>query len=92
MPLPAPIANAPELSPGLELYYRTWLELGSDRSIGMSEGRIPSWAVRDRAISLGLSEEQTEDLQHHVRQLDNVYLKHLADQREKGSKNGGRSK
>lgn len=47
MPIPPSIENAPELLPGLEIYYHAFLNLTTDRTFGMAEGPIP-WSAMDR--------------------------------------------
>jgi hypothetical protein len=73
-PLPAAIANAPELHMGLAVYYQAYCDLSTCRTIGMSPGPIPWTAAADYARCLALDEEQTEDLFFHVRSMDSAYL------------------
>ena len=73
-PLPEAIANAPQLLPGLDLYYDAFLALSSCRSLGMAEGPIPWTAIRSFADEGGFEGEQRDDLFFHVRSLDRVYL------------------
>jgi len=75
-PLPESIANAPSLSPGLELYYIAFLDLMSCRQMGMSSGPIWWTTVQEYCNLLKLSEEQTEAMHFHIKEMDLVYLKH----------------
>jgi hypothetical protein len=78
LPLPQRIENAPELAPGLEFYLAAFYELESSRPMGLDVGPIPWTALQDYALSLGLDDEEQDDLKHHVRALDVAYLKHRA--------------
>lgn len=78
LPLPDKIQNAPELEPGLALYLRAFYELNASRAVGMGEGPIPWGAIDQWCASLGMSEEEAEDVHYLVRQLDNAYLQHKA--------------
>lgn len=83
LPLPERIRDAPELAPGLGIYLRAFYELDSCRPIGMAEGPIP-WVVVDQwCQSLGLDEEEREDVHYLVRRLDNSYLRHVESKRSK---------
>ena len=86
LPLPERIKNAPELAPGLGIYLRAFYELDSCRPVGMGEGPIPWTAVEDWCRSLGLDEEERDDVHYLVRRLDNAYLKHRESKRPKGKK------
>ena len=75
MPLPDSIANKPQLSAGLELYWKAFCELSSDREIGMAEGPIP-WSSMDRwAIRHGIYGDDFDRFVGVIRGLDEVYLK-----------------
>src|SRR5690606_27660978 len=81
LPLPQAIQNAPELLPGLALYYNAYVELDSCRPFGLGPGPIPWTAVEQYAQLLGFDREQTEDLHHHVRAMDRAYLEHWRSKR-----------
>lgn len=75
-PIPAKIQNAPQLRPGLDLYYDAFLDMNSCRASGMGIGQI-SWAtIIEYSVAMQFSEEQTEDLMHHIRAMDHAYLEH----------------
>jgi hypothetical protein len=74
MPFPDAIANAPELAPGLNLFYLAFLDLTSCRTLGYSQGPIPWLAIHYYCEAHGIEGEQREDLFYHVAQLDKVYL------------------
>lgn len=76
--MPQAIAGAPQLIPGMELYYNAFFDLSSSRNQGMGIGRIPWTAIKDYGDCWGLSEEQMEDLFYFVRAMDNVYLEHYS--------------
>lgn len=74
MPIPPKIANAPELTLGLELYLEGFLDLSSCRSVGMSLGPIP-WTAMDRYCEVeGIADETRDDFIYLVKGLDVYYL------------------
>lgn len=75
LPLPDKMQNAPELELGLELYLGAFWDLDSCRPLGMGEGPIPWIAIEQYSQLNGIEGEQREMLHHHIRQLDNAYLK-----------------
>ena len=77
LPLPDRIQNAPDLLPGLELYYLAFMELSDSRSIGMGLGPIPWKVVHDYAQAYGLDSDQTEEMHFHIKEMDAAYLQHL---------------
>lgn len=77
LPLPARIANAPELMLGSEFYFLAFLELTTCRN---SADGVVSWlAIKAWADEYEISGEQREDLFHHVQAMDAAYMKHRAD-------------
>ncbi len=73
---PRAIENAPELWPGLGLFLTAFMDLTSDRQAGMSLGRIP-WSVVDRYCTRhDIVDDQCDDMHHHIRAMDEVFLKH----------------
>jgi hypothetical protein len=53
-----------------------FLDLTTCRTAGYgTEGPIPWLAIRQWADARDLSEEQTEDLEYHIPQMDECYLK-----------------
>jgi hypothetical protein len=62
------IQNAPELQPGLSLYYVAFWDLNGCRG-GMG-GPIMWTAVEQYALAYDLDQEQREALHYHVRQMD----------------------
>lgn len=75
LPLPRRMQEAPELEQGLEFYYHAFWALNSDRPLGFGEGLIPRTAVYDYSRHWGLDMEEIEDLMHHIREMDKVYLR-----------------
>jgi hypothetical protein len=74
-PLPNKIANAPQLSLGLELYMQAFQDLTSCRAgTYNSEGPIPWNAIHHWAFVRGLSEEQFSDTCFMIGEMDEVYL------------------
>ena len=74
IPFPDKIANAPDLLPGLELYYLAFMELTDSRQIGMGLGPIPWKVVHDYCDAHDLSQDQREEMHHHIKEMDAVYL------------------
>lgn len=74
MPLPEVLKNPPELLPGLDFYLSAFYTLSSCRSVGMGLGPIPWTAVMNYGTLYCSTEESFEDLQYHVRHLDEIYL------------------
>lgn len=82
-PLPARIANAPELFLGNELYYAAFLDLTSCRTQGYgTEGPISWLTIDEYADRRGIEGEQREDLFHHVSFMDAAYLEFKAKKLE----------
>jgi hypothetical protein len=88
LPLPQRIQNAPELFLGLEIYFSAWLDLHSCRPVAWAEQPIRWIDINDYADRLELSPEQREDMHHHVREMDNAYLKWKESKRPKDGKSG----
>lgn len=85
-PLPAVIQNAPELLPGLELYYGAYLDLQSHRQLGLEEGPIPHLAVMDYADRYDFEEDQRDDLLFFVKKLDAKYFEWRREDKRRRSK------
>lgn len=73
-PFPTTIANAPELHPGLYLFYTAFLDLTSCRTLGYSEGPISWLAIHYYCEANEIEGEQREDVFYHVSHLDKTYL------------------
>lgn len=78
MSIPNRIENAPSLLPGLELYYKGFLDLTTSRTLGLGIGPIPWFAIEMYCRQNELDEEQTEAMHHHVIVMDSVFMKHEA--------------
>ena len=80
---PPKIAGAPELQPGLEMYYSAFWALDSCRSLGFgASGRIPWTAINTWCNRHGIIGEQRVDMEHHVDKLDLTLLKFQSDKAE----------
>ncbi len=82
MPLPEKIANKPTIGVGLDLYWRAFQDLSSDRDVGMGVGPIPwsamsAWGARNR-----IRGDDFERLVLVLRGLDSIYM----DKQSKKSK------
>jgi hypothetical protein len=74
MPLPEAIANKPDLRLGLRFYFNAFLDLTSDRAIGMAEGPIYWTSIRSYADRFNLDGFEFDRFVHLVRALDSEYL------------------
>ena len=77
-PLPARIANAPELMLGLQVYLQAFFDLDSERSHANGYTLIPWSSIYSYAQTLDFDDEQTEDLIYLIRRLDSEHVKRLA--------------
>lgn len=75
-PIPKKIAEAPELRPGLELYYMAFFELASTRT-GFGDGPIPWTAVAEYARVYEFDTDQLEQLAYYVARMDDVFVRHV---------------
>lgn len=76
MPIPKEILNAPELLPGLELFYAAFNDLHTCRPVGMAEGQIPWTTIDLYCERYDITGDQREDFFYHIRELDHAYLEH----------------
>lgn len=83
MPLPDKIANKPELIGGLEIYWKAFVELSSDRQIGMAEGPIPWSSMNMWAIRHGIYGDDFDRFIAILRSLDEAYLQKQNKSRKK---------
>lgn len=82
MPLPDSIKNKPLLITGLEIYWKAFVDLSTDREINMAEGPI-RWESIDRwALRHGIWGDDFERLLTIIRGLDGVYIEKQAKKRE----------
>jgi hypothetical protein len=73
--IPENIQNAPELLPGLQMYYDAFIALTSCRSLGYGVmGGIPWTAINDYAERYEIHGAQFDRLVFYVQALDNHYL------------------
>lgn len=83
MPLPDKIKNKPEVSVGLELYWRAFSDLNSDRHVGMSEGPIPWSAIHRWGVRHNIWGDDFERLSAIIQGMDSVFLDFRAAQQKK---------
>jgi len=74
MPVPDKFKNKPVIRVGLELYWKAFQDLSTDRDIGMGIGPIPwsaihAWGSRNRIYG-----DDFERLLMMIRGLDSVYM------------------
>jgi hypothetical protein len=79
--LPDSIANAPQLTFGLEVYFEAFRPLSTCRSFGFGAGPIPWTAVQEFAERARMSEDQADDLHYYVEAMDSAYLGHANKQK-----------
>ena len=65
--------------PGLDFYLNAFYTLNSCRSIGMSLGPIPWLATIEYGKMYCTTADSLEDLQYHVKALDECYLTWAAE-------------
>jgi hypothetical protein len=82
-PLPDRIANAPELQEGLALYLQAFFDLDSERSSGLSLGRIGWLSIRQYALTQKFDEVQTQDLHYFISNMDVAYLERAKEKEKK---------
>ena len=81
---------APRIPYGCEQYYNDFLELDSERSLGMSEGPIPYSKIKRYADDRDLTYEEFYDMLLVIREMDSAYLNYRSSEAE-NSKNSGDS-
>lgn len=81
-PIPRVMAEAPELTLGLQLYMDAWYDLSTCRSSGMSAGPIPWLAIYEWATLHELDEDQRELLHAYIPAMDATYFEHLRHKQE----------
>jgi len=59
---------------GLNLFYTSFLDLTSCRTLGYAQGPIPWLAIHHYCEAHGIVGEQREDVFFHVARLDKAYL------------------
>ena len=75
--LPDRIVNAPELRPWLQLYFKAFFDLDSERNHGMGYCKIPFTSVLTYAQFYEFDAEQTDDLIFFIRRMDDAHLDRL---------------
>lgn len=89
-PLPDVIANAPQILPGLEMYYEAFTELSTCRPMGMSIGPIPWTAIDQYGLRHGFEADGFEYLVRMVRALDDAFLAYSQRKaKEEAAQNAG---
>lgn len=92
--LPAEIEKEPEISVEEWWWFDCYEQLHFDRTIGMTPGPIPSWAIRRLAADERLTRNEAEDMEFIVRRLDEAYLDHcekkMKSQQQQNSKPKGK--
>jgi len=83
MPLPDKIANKPQLIGGLELYWKAFVELSSDRAISMAEGPIPWSSMNSWALRHGIYGNDFDRFVAVVRGVDEAYLQKRGKSKKK---------
>jgi hypothetical protein len=71
----------------LYLYLKAFLDLDRERPVGFVEGVIPRRSIEEYAADFELSDEQTEALHHHVREMDSMVMKMRQDKAAAAKKN-----
>lgn len=74
--MPEAIKNAPNLLPGLELYYIAFNDLEASRDVGMGIGPLWWSTIQEWCEKNELDQEQTEACHIHLKQMDTAYIKY----------------
>jgi len=82
LPIPEKFKNKPHLRPDLRFYWLAFLDLSSERTMGMSEGPIPWSRAVAYATWYGLSDEEVEDFWFLVGRMDEAYLRKRAEEQQ----------
>ena len=64
------------------MFWLAFWELCSDRNIGMAEGPIPAWAIREWCRDWALDDEESEYLKAVVKRMDKEYITYRDKQRQ----------
>ena len=92
LPVPDKIKNAPELLPGLDFYYMSFVELSTCRDVGMDAGPIPWYSIREMGRKeYNLDDEDFDKFVSVIRGLDLTYLDHQESKRKNNGEITGKS-
>jgi hypothetical protein len=89
MPLPDKIANKPTIKIGLDLYWKAFQDLSSDRDIGMGVGPIPWSSIHEWGRRNHIYGDDFERLVQVIRGLDAVFMEKQG-KKVKGKMGGNR--
>lgn len=79
-PIPDRIANAPNLTLGLELYFQAFFDLDSERGIGFGAvSRIPFSSIVEYCRAYDFSMDEMEDLIRIIRDMDLAYIHYFSE-------------
>lgn len=90
--MPDRVKNAPEVYPGLELYYQAWMDLHSSRPQGFGPCPIQWNMIREYAVANEFDLDQTAQLHHALDAMDQVYLAWADKKSTKNKKIGEQQK
>jgi len=77
-------AKMPELTPYEASFYRSFWEVGTERSFGMAPGPIPRSAIVQYCEDEGIWDPSDRIIfMRYIRAMDSAYLNALAKQRDK---------
>lgn len=79
---PEALQNAPELLPGLDLYYEAFFALNSCRGMG---GPIPWTAIREYANYMGVEADEFDRLVLLIREMESERDQYLEEKKDKGT-------
>lgn len=78
LPIPRGVSAGPELMPGLDLFFRAFVDL---RTCAADGGPVPWTAVEQWADAYDLDPDQRRALHHHTRKMDEAFLEHVGKER-----------
>lgn len=72
--LPEKMENRPEVIVGLDLYWKAFTDLMSERELGMAEGPIRWTAMSEWAARRGIYGDDFERFVYLMREMDSTYM------------------
>jgi hypothetical protein len=91
MKLPEKVADKPEIIAGLDLYWKAFTDLMSDRDVGMAEGPIPWSAMSEWATRRRIFGDDFERFVYILRELDSAYMEHRGKEMKRGNSKAKRA-
>lgn len=82
--IPDKFLNAPEVYPGLDMFYAAFMDMTSCRELGYGQIGPVNWLTVQRYCEVyGIAGEQREDMFYFVNKMDREYLNWLDKKRKR---------